>query len=136
MIKFKKNDTDNILIRVKGISAHVKELLSLLDMHDLSIDELYKYKKLEQYVDNTIVMADIRNLLCNGANDLINISHIKIMYDITEVKCIKFDTFYFFKALLSDASTSTYFLTNDKMFIEKYIKKNKICSTTTQLLLI
>ena len=41
MIKFKKNDTDNILIRVKGISAHVKELLSLLDMHDLSIDELY-----------------------------------------------------------------------------------------------
>lgn len=45
------------------------------------------------------------------------------MYDITEVKCIKFDTFYFFKALLSDASTSTYFLTNDKLFIEKYIKK-------------
>ena len=68
-------------------------------------------------------MADIRNLLCNGANDLINISHIKIMYDITEVKCIKFDTFYLFKALLSDASTTTYFLTNDKMFIEKYIKK-------------
>ena len=123
MIKFKKNDTDNILIRVKGISAHVKELLSLLDMHDLSIDELYKYKKLGQYVDNTIVMADIRNLLFNGANDLINISHIKIMYDITEVKCIKFDTFYFFKALLSDASISTYFLTNDKLFIEKYIKK-------------
>ena len=123
MIKFKKNDTDNILIRVKGISAHVKELLSLLDMHDLSIDELYKYKKLGQYVDNTIVMADIRNLLCNGENDLINISHIKIMYDITEVKCIKFDTFYFFKALLSDASTATYFLTNDKLFIEKYIKK-------------
>ena len=123
MIKFKKNDTDNILIRVKGISAHVKKLLSLLDMHDLSIDELYKYKKLGQYVDNTIVMADIRNLLFNGANDLINISHIKIMYDITEVKCIKFDTFYFFKALLSDASISTYFLTNDKLFIEKYIKK-------------
>lgn len=130
MIKFKKKDTDNILIRVKGISGNVKDLLSLLDKNDLSIDALYNYKELEQYykeleqyVDNSIVMADIRNLLCNGANDLINISHIKIMYDITEVKCIKFDTFYFFKALLSDASTSTYFLTNDKMFIEKYIKK-------------
>ena len=123
MIKFKKNDTDNILIRVKGISAHVKELLSLLDIHDLSIDALYKYKKLGQYVDNTIVMADIRNLLCNGANDLINISHIKIMYDITEVKYKKLDTFYFFKGLLSDKSTSTYILTNDKLFIEKYIKK-------------
>ena len=123
MIKFKKNDTDNILIRVKGISGNVKDLLSLLDKNNLSIDALYNYKELGQYVDNSIVMADIRNLLCNGANDLINISHIKIMYDITEVKCIKFDTFYFFKALLSDASTSTYFLTNDKMFIEKYIKK-------------
>lgn len=124
MIKFKKKDTDNILIRVKGISENVKDLLSLLDKHDLSIsiDALYN-KELGKYVDNSIVMADIRNLLCNGANDLINISHIKIMYDITEVKCIKFDTFYFFKALLSDASTSTYFLTNDKMFIEKYIKK-------------
>ena len=97
MIKFKKKDTDNILIRVKGISGNVKELLSLLDKHDLSIDTLYNYKELGKYVDNSIVMADIRNLLCNGANDLINISHIKIMYDITEVKCIKFDTFYFFK---------------------------------------
>lgn len=123
MIKFKNKDTDNILIRVKGISVRVKELLSLLDIHDLSIDALYNYNKLGQYVDNTLVMADIRNLLFNGANDLINISHIKIMYDITEVKCIKFDTFYFFKALLSDASTTTYFLTNDKLFIEKYIKK-------------
>ena len=123
MIKFKKKDTDNILIRVKGISGNVKDLLSLLDKNDLSIDALYNYKELGQYVDNSIVMADIRNLLCNGANDLINISHIKIMYDITEVKCITFDTFYFFKSLLSDASTSTYFLTNDKMFIEKYIKK-------------
>ena len=94
MIKFKNKDTDNILIKVKGISVHVKELLSLLDIHDLSIDALYNYNKLGQYVDNTIVMADIRNLLFNGANDLINISHIKIMYDITEVKCIKFDTFY------------------------------------------
>ena len=73
MIKFKKNDTDNILIRVKGISAHVKELLSLLDKNDLSIDALYNYKELEQYVDNSIVMTDIRNLLCNGANDLIDI---------------------------------------------------------------
>lgn len=96
MIKFKKKDTDNILIRVKGISGNVKDLLSLLDKNDLSIDALYNYKELGQYVDNSIVMADIRNLLCNGANDLINISHIKIMYDITEVKCIKFDTFYFF----------------------------------------
>lgn len=124
MIKFKKKDTDNILIRVKGISGDVKDLLSLLDKHDLSIsiDALYN-KELGKYVDNSIIMTDIRNLLFNGANDLINISHIKIMYDITEVKCIKFDTFYFFKALLSDASTSTYFLTNDKMFIEKYIKK-------------
>ena len=124
MIKFKKKDTDNILIRVKGISENVKDLLSLLDKHDLSIsiDALYN-KELGKYVDNSIIMTDIRNLLFNGANDLINISHIKIMYDITEVKCIKFDTFYFFKALLSDASTSTYFLTNDKMFIEKYIKK-------------
>lgn len=126
MIKFKKKDTDNILIRVKGISENVKDLLSLLDKHDLSIsiDALYN-KELGKYVDNSIIMTDIRNLLFNGANDLINISHIKIMYDITEVKCIKFDTFYFFKALLSDASTSTYFLTNDKMFIEKYIKKIK-----------
>ena len=124
MIKFKKKDTDNILIRVKGISGNVKDLLSLLDKNDLSIsiDALYN-KELGKYVDNSIIMTDIRNLLFNGANDLINISHIKIMYDITEVKCIKFDTFYFFKALLSDASTSTYFLTNDKMFIEKYIKK-------------
>lgn len=124
MIKFKKKDTDNILIRVKGISGDVKDLLSLLDKHDLSIsiDALYN-KELGKYIDNSIIMTDIRNLLFNGANDLINISHIKIMYDITEVKCIKFDTFYFFKALLSDASTSTYFLTNDKMFIEKYIKK-------------
>lgn len=97
MIKFKKKDTDNILIRVKGISGNVKDLLSLLDKNDLSIDALYNYKELGQYVDNSIVMADIRNLLCNGANDLINISHIKIMYDITEVKCIKFDTFYFLK---------------------------------------
>ena len=96
MIKFKKKDTDNILIRVKGISGNVKDLLSLLDKNDLSIDALYNYKELGQYVDNSIVMADIRNLLCNEANDLINISHIKIMYDITEVKCIKFDTFYFF----------------------------------------
>lgn len=77
MIKFKKNDTDNILIRVKGISGNVKDLLSLLDKNDLSIDALYNYKELGQYVDNSIVMADIRNLLCNGANDLINISHIK-----------------------------------------------------------
>ena len=97
MIKFKKKDTDNILIRVKGISGNVKDLLSLLDKNDLSIDALYNYKELGQYVDNSIVMTDIRNLLCNGANDLINISHIKIMYDITEVKCIKFDTFYFLK---------------------------------------
>ena len=88
MIKFKKKDTDNILIRVKGISGNVKDLLSLLDKNDLSIDALYNYKELGQYVDNSIVMADIRNLLCNGANDLINISHLKIMYDITEVKCI------------------------------------------------
>lgn len=126
MIKFKKKDTDNILIRVKGISENVKDLLSLLDKHNLSIsiDALYN-KELGKYVDNSIIMTDIRNLLFNGANDLINISHIKIMYDITEVKCIKFDTFYFFKALLSDASTLTYFLTNDKMFIEKYIKKIK-----------
>ena len=123
MIKFKKKDTDNILIRVKCISEHIKGLLSLLDKNDLSIDALYKYKELGQYVDNSIVMTDIRNLLCNGINDLINISHIKIMYDITEVKCIKFDTFYFFKVLLSDASTSTYLLTNDKIFIVIYIKK-------------
>lgn len=41
MIKFKKNDTDNILIRVKGISGNVKDLLSLLDKNDLSIDALY-----------------------------------------------------------------------------------------------
>ena len=75
------------------------------------------------YVVYNIKVIYIISELFNGANDLINISHIKIMYDITEVKCIKFDTFYFFKALLSDASTSTYFLTNDKMFIEKYIKK-------------
>ena len=46
MIKFKKKDTDNILIRVKGISGNVKELLSLLDKHDLSIDALYNYKEL------------------------------------------------------------------------------------------
>lgn len=123
MIRFKKKETNNNLIKVKGISGNVKELLSLLDKHDLSIDALYNYKELGKYVDNSIVMDDIRNLLCNGANDLINISHIKIMYDIMEVKCIKFDTFYFFKALLSVSSTSTYFLTNDKLFIEKYIKK-------------
>ena len=72
MIKFKKKDTDNILIRVKGISGNVKELLSLLDKHDLSIDALYNYKELGKYVDNSIRMADIRKLLCNGANKIIN----------------------------------------------------------------
>ena len=41
MIKFKKKDTDNILIRVKGISGNVKDLLLLLDKNDLSIDALY-----------------------------------------------------------------------------------------------
>ena len=46
MIKFKKNETNNILIGVKGISENVKELLSLLDKHDLSIDALYNYKEL------------------------------------------------------------------------------------------
>lgn len=127
MIKFKKKETNNSLIRVKCISAQIYELLRLLDKNNLSINTLYSYKGLDvgldEYTLNSDMVKDIHNLLYNSVNDLINLSHIKIIYDVKEIKCIHFDKFYFFKALFLSVEKTAYFLTNDKQFIEKYIKK-------------
>lgn len=43
MIKFKKKDTDNILIRVKGISGNVKELLHILLIETLNLIRMEEF---------------------------------------------------------------------------------------------
>lgn len=126
MIKYrnKNKEIDNSFIIGKCIPKDLYNLLLELDRNFIYIDKSTNFKIFEKYNVDEEIKNCMQDLLCDGANDLLNMSYIKAIFDIKEIKCINFNKFYSFKVIFAEnGSCVNYALTSDKIFIEKYIKK-------------